>query len=273
MQPFCMMLRCMAGPFKFLFMHRFKRMFSPLLVILLGAGLSTSLSACSGDGRHSQTAERHQTHAMANASHASSASTPGNATDQRQTQPIAQPRQDGLEEATFGSGCFWCTEAYFDALEGVQSVVSGYSGGFVKNPSYKEVCTGRTGHAEVTRIVFDPAQISFAELLEVFWATHDPTTLNRQGNDVGPQYRSVIFYHTEQQQRIAEASKEAAEESGTWNAPIVTEISPLVNWYPAEDYHQDYFANNPNQPYCSMVIRPKMDKFKARFAEKLKGVQ
>ena len=140
----------------------------------------------------------------------------------------------------------------------------------MKNPAYKEVCSGRTGHAEVTRITFDPAVISYAELLEVFWATHDPTTLNRQGNYSGTQYRSVIFYHNAEQERIALASREAAKESGTWPNPIVTEISPLVNWYPAEDYHQDYFANNPEQPYCAFLIRPKMDKFKKAFAEKLK---
>lgn len=175
-----------------------------------------------------------------------------------------------LSEATFGSGCFWCTEAFFESLNGVKAVISGYSGGHIKNPSYREVCDGRTGHAEVTRIQFDPTVISYAELLEVFWATHDPTTLNRQGNDVGTQYRSVIFYHDQEQQRIAELSRQAAQESGTWPNPIVTEISPLINWFAAEDYHQDYFANNPEQPYCAYLIRPKMDKFKKAFADKLK---
>jgi peptide-methionine (S)-S-oxide reductase len=197
-------------------------------------------------------------------------SAPDPATATMTTTPDAQPRPDRLAEATFGSGCFWCTEAVFEALEGVHDVVAGYSGGFVERPSYKEVCSGRTGHAEVTRIVFDPAVITYAELLEVFWATHDPTTLNRQGNDVGPQYRSVIFYHDEEQRRIAEAAKAAADESATWPAPIVTEISPLVNWFPAEEDHQDYFRLNPNQPYCAYVIRPKMDKFRQRFAEKLR---
>lgn len=188
-----------------------------------------------------------------------------------QNQSIMKTNQEGQwAEATFGSGCFWCTEAFFERLVGVREVISGYSGGIVKNPSYREICTGRTGHAEVTRIVYDPEQVTYAELLEVFWATHDPTTLNRQGNDVGTQYRSVIFFHDEEQERIALASREAASESGTWSAPIVTEISPLLNFYPAEDYHQDYYRNNPDQPYCSMVIRPKMDKFNKLFGEKLR---
>jgi peptide-methionine (S)-S-oxide reductase len=186
------------------------------------------------------------------------------------TQMEQNAMQEQREEATFGSGCFWCTEAFFEDLNGVQSVVSGYSGGHIKNPGYREVCSGRTGHAEVVRIVFDPAVVSYAELLEVFWATHDPTTLNRQGNDVGTQYRSVIYYHSEEQERIARASKEAAQSSGIWRDPIVTEISPLINWYPAEEYHQDYFANNPEQPYCAYLIRPKMDKFRKEFAERLK---
>ncbi len=181
------------------------------------------------------------------------------------------PAQDAnLAEATFGNGCFWCTEAVFLALNGVEEVISGYSGGHVKNPAYREVTSGRTGHAEAVRIRFRPELISYAELLEVFWATHDPTTLNRQGNDVGTQYRSVIFYHDEEQERIARISKEAASESGAWKDPIVTEISPLINWYPAEDYHQNYFANNPDQPYCAYLIRPKMEKFRKAFADKLK---
>jgi len=195
--------------------------------------------------------------------------TESNASSNAQAQPNPGTPKN-LAEATFGSGCFWCTEAFFESLSGVSAVISGYSGGHIKNPSYREVCDGRTGHAEVTRIQFDPEVISYAELLEVFWATHDPTTLNRQGNDVGTQYRSVIFYHDEEQKRIAELSKQAAQESGTWINPIVTEISPLINWFPAEDYHQNYFANNPDQPYCAYLIRPKMDKFKKAFAEKLK---
>lgn len=175
-----------------------------------------------------------------------------------------------MEEATFGNGCFWCTEAVFQNLEGVTDVKSGYSGGSIKNPSYREVCTGRTGHAEVLRITFDSQKISYATLLEVFFATHDPTTLNRQGGDVGTQYRSVIFYHNPEQKRLAELAKKAADESGTWNDPIVTAIEPLTNYYPAEDYHENYFLNNPEAPYCQAVILPKVEKFKKRFHEYLK---
>ncbi len=175
-----------------------------------------------------------------------------------------------LEIATFGSGCFWCTEAIFERLNGVEKVVSGYSGGHVKNPSYKEVCNGTTGHAEVCQIHFNPEIISYSELLEVFWHTHDPTTLNGQGNDVGTQYRSVIFYHDYKQKKIAEESKKEIEKSGTFKDPVVTEISPLDNFYEAENYHQDYFINNSNQPYCNIVIAPKVDKFKAKYSDKLK---
>ena len=177
---------------------------------------------------------------------------------------------ENLELATFGAGCFWCVEAIFQSLEGVQKVESGYTGGSIKNPSYREVCTGRTGHAEVIQLTFDPNVISFAELLEVFWETHDPTTLNQQGADKGTQYRSAIFYHSEEQKKIAEASLEAAEESGLWPNKIVTEISPISAYYPAEDYHQDYYNSNKEQQYCSIVITPKMDKFKKRFRDKLK---
>lgn len=177
---------------------------------------------------------------------------------------------EGKEIATFGAGCFWCVEAIFQSLKGVEKVVSGYSGGFVKNPSYKEVCTGRTAHAEVVQITFDPSVISFAELLEVLFATHDPTSLNRQGADEGTQYRSAVFYHSEEQRRLAELAKKAGDESGNWSDPIVTEITAFTNFYPAEDYHQDYFAMNGEQPYCSMVVRPKVDKFKKKFQEKLK---
>jgi len=175
-----------------------------------------------------------------------------------------------LEIATFGAGCFWCTETVFERLEGVVKVISGYSGGHIKNPSYKEVCTGTTGHAEVTQIYFYPGIISYDELLDVFWYTHDPTTLNRQGNDMGTQYRSVIYYHDENQKKIAEKSKQTIDMSGTFKDPVVTEISPLINFYEAEDYHQDYFNNNPNQPYCSIVISPKLKKFTAKYQDKLK---
>jgi len=176
----------------------------------------------------------------------------------------------GREVATFGAGCFWCVEAVFQSLRGVDRVVSGYSGGPVRNPSYKEVCSGRTGHAEVVQITFDPAVISFADLLEVFFETHDPTTLNRQGADEGTQYRSAIFFHSEEQQRLAELARKAANESGNWSDPVVTEITPFANFYAAEDYHQDYFNLNGEQPYCQMVVRPKVEKFRKRFRDKLK---
>jgi peptide-methionine (S)-S-oxide reductase len=176
----------------------------------------------------------------------------------------------GLEKTTFGSGCFWCTEAVFENLKGVYSVVSGYAGGKVLNPTYEEVCSGTTGHAEVTQITYDPKVISYDELLEVFWKTHDPTTLNRQGNDVGTQYRSAIFYHNEEQKELAEKYKAELDKSGAWDKPIVTEISPLTNYSPAEEYHQDYYNNNPNQGYCAFVIAPKVEKFKKVFKDKLK---
>jgi peptide-methionine (S)-S-oxide reductase len=175
-----------------------------------------------------------------------------------------------LEKATFGSGCFWCTEAVFEELNGVHSVVSGYAGGHVQNPSYEEVCTGKTGHAEVTQITYDPNVISYDELLEVFWKTHDPTTLNRQGNDVGTQYRSAIFYHNDVQKNLAEKYKKELDASGAWDNPIVTEISPLKNYFPAEEYHQEYYANNPNQGYCAFVIAPKLEKFRKVFKDKLR---
>ena len=175
-----------------------------------------------------------------------------------------------MDTATFGAGCFWCIEAVFVELKGVQSVTSGYMGGSIKNPSYKEVCTGRTGHAEVAQIVYDPAVITFAELLEVFWQTHDPTTLNRQGNDVGTQYRSAIFYHNEEQKEQAQFYKEKLTAGDAFGKPIVTEITPVSTFYVAENYHQDYFANNPNQPYCQMIVRPKVEKFRKAFSEKLK---
>jgi len=224
------------------------------------------LASC---GLSSETSPRNANQAISPEKTTMESTTTASNSQQPDPDRIASPQKE-LAEATFGSGCFWCTEAFFESLNGVNSVVSGYSGGHVKNPAYREVCDGRTGHAEVTRVQFDPAVISYAELLEVFWATHDPTTLNRQGNDVGTQYRSVIFYHDEEQKRVAELSRQAAQESGTWQNPVVTEISPLVNWFAAEASHQDYFANNPDQPYCAYLIRPKMDKFKKAFAEKLK---
>lgn len=175
------------------------------------------------------------------------------------------------DTATFANGCFWCTEAIFEELDGVISAESGYTGGHVQKPTYKEVCTGETGHAEALRIVYDPSKISFDELLEVFWQTHDPTTLNRQGADVGTQYRSAVFYHNEEQKQKAEKYKVELDKSGAFNNPIVTEISPAVEFYPAEDYHQAYFENNQNtNPYCRVVIQPKLDKFRKVFKEKLK---
>lgn len=171
---------------------------------------------------------------------------------------------------TFGAGCFWCTEAVFLNVKGVEKVVSGYAGGKIKNPSYREICTGTTGHAEVTQITYDPAIVSYEDMLEIFWNTHDPTTLNRQGADVGTQYRSVIFYNTEKEKEIAEAYKSQLDKSGIFKNAIVTEISPLPVFYPAEDYHQNYYALNANQSYCQYVIRPKVDKFRKQFADKLK---
>lgn len=174
------------------------------------------------------------------------------------------------DTATFGTGCFWCTEAIFQQLEGVLKVTSGYSGGQVKNPTYKEVCEGTTGHAECVEIVYDPTKITFDELLEVFWQTHDPTTLNRQGNDVGTQYRSAVFYHNAEQKAKAERYKAELDKSGAWDKPIVTEITAASEFYPAENYHQDYYNNNGSAPYCYYVIRPKMEKFEKVFKSKLK---
>ena len=177
------------------------------------------------------------------------------------------------ETATFGTGCFWCTEAIYKELDGVISVMPGYSGGHTENPTYEEVCSGETGHAEATQVVYDPSKISYDELLEVFFKTHDPTSLNRQGNDVGTQYRSVIFYHNDEQKRLAEKYKTELDRSGAWDKPIVTEIAPLKKFYPAENYHHDYYEYNKDKnPYCSFVIRPKLEKFRKVFKEKLKQV-
>lgn len=175
-----------------------------------------------------------------------------------------------LDTATFGAGCFWCVEAVFQELEGVYSVESGFSGGHVENPSYEQVVSGKTGHAEVARVTFDPQKISFKELLLVFFSTHDPTTLNRQGADVGTQYRSAIFYHDGQQKSDAESIISQLTEQDVFPDKIVTEVSPLENYYKAEDYHQDYYSNNPNQGYCRVVIAPKLEKFRKNFSEKLK---
>lgn len=172
--------------------------------------------------------------------------------------------------AIFANGCFWCTEAVFQQLNGVEKVTSGYSGGHVVNPTYEHVCDKNTGHAECLKIEYDSSKISFDELLAVFWATHDPTTLNRQGNDVGPQYRSVIFYHNEEQKEKAEKYKQQLDTSGAFDLPIVTAIEPFTNFYEAENYHRDYYKNHSSQSYCYFVIKPKMDKLKKVFGEKLK---
>jgi len=174
------------------------------------------------------------------------------------------------DTATLGTGCFWCTEAVFQELEGVLKVTSGYSGGHVPNPTYEQVCEKNTGHAEVVQVVYDPSKISYDELLEVFWQTHDPTSLNKQGNDIGPQYRSVIFYHNNEQRKKAEKYKVDLDKSGAFNKPIVTAIEPFKNFYTAEKYHQDYYNNNGSAPYCYYVIRPKLEKFEKVFKNKLR---
>lgn len=176
-----------------------------------------------------------------------------------------------LEVATLAGGCFWCLEAVFDDLKGVVDVVSGYTGGHVRHPSYRQVCTGTTGHAEAVQITFDPSQITYRELLEVFFSIHDPTTLNRQGADVGTQYRSAIFYHTAEQKTIAETVMAELQAENPWGRPIVTELAPMEAFFPAEDYHQEYFARNPEQGYCRVVIAPKLEKFRHTFMNRLKG--
>jgi peptide-methionine (S)-S-oxide reductase len=185
-------------------------------------------------------------------------------------QSVSEPRKKP-QTATFGAGCFWCTEAVFQRLKGVQSVVSGYSGGHVKNPTYKQVSSSRTGHAEAVQITFDPDQISYAELLEVFWKTHDPTTLNRQGPDIGTQYRSIIFYHNDEQKQLAEKCKRELDQSKAFRAPIVTQLVPFQEFFPAENYHQDYYELNSRQPYCATIIRPKVEKLEKVFGDKLKS--
>jgi len=190
-----------------------------------------------------------------------------------QTMDISDERmmpEAKYDTATFGTGCFWCTEAIFQRLKGVVKVTSGYSGGVVANPTYEEVCTGTTGHAECCQVIYNPSIVSYDELLEVFWKTHDPTTLNRQGNDVGTQYRSVIFYHSVQQKLKAEHYKAALDSSGAFNKPLVTAIEPYKNFFSAEGYHQDYYNSNPNQMYCRFVIMPKIEKFEKVFKDKLK---
>lgn len=174
------------------------------------------------------------------------------------------------ELATFGNGCFWCTEAIFGRLKGVLKAIPGYSGGHIDNPTYREVCAGKTGHAESVQVTFDSAEVSYEDLLRVFWKTHDPTTRDRQGADIGPQYRSVIFYHDPQQKRSAEDYRAALQNAGIWSQPIVTEIVPFSQFWPAEEYHHEYFARNPSNGYCRAVITPKIEKFESVFRERLK---
>lgn len=176
----------------------------------------------------------------------------------------------GMELATFGAGCFWCVEAVFENVNGVESVVSGYSGGKRPNPTYEQVSTGASGHAEACQVTFDPSKVAYAGLLEIFWKTHDPTTPGRQGNDVGPQYRSVIFWHNEEQRRTAEHYRKKLEEARVYDSPIVTEIVKYESFYPAEKYHQNYYSSNPDQPYCRFVIQPKLEKFRKVFSDRLK---
>lgn len=184
--------------------------------------------------------------------------------------PISKSKSMHTEIITLGNGCFWCTEAIFQQVKGVTKVTSGYSGGHVENPTYEEVCEKTTGHAEVLQVEFDTTQVTIDEILEIFWQTHDPTTLNRQGNDVGPQYRSVVFYHNAHQKERAEFFKKKLDESGAFGNPIVTAIEPHTNFYVAENYHQDYYNKNGNQPYCYFVIRPKLEKFEKAFKDKMK---
>ena len=193
-------------------------------------------------------------------------------TKKNTTNMSKEPIPAGLktDTATFGEGCFWCTEAFFQRLKGVHAVISGYGGGFVENPTYEQVCDKTTGHVELARIVYDPSVITYDELLEVFWKTHDPTTRNQQGNDVGPQYRSVVFYHNEEQKQKAQHYKEKLDKSGAWDRPIVTDIEPFKNFYPAENYHQNYYNDNQGQGYCRFVIAPKLEKFEKAFKDKLK---
>ena len=225
-----------------------KHVFRSISALLLSA---LQLVACAQNDDHYK---KSKTFKQMNDTHAS---TPGN--------------NHRLDTATFGAGCFWCTEAQFQQLTGVEKVVSGYEGGHVKNPTYKEVCSGTTGHAEVCDIYYDPSKISYDELLAAFWTSHDPTQLNRQGNDVGTQYRSAIFYHNEEQKKKAEEYKTKLNAEKAWDKPVVTEIVPAAPFYKAEDYHQDYYNQNGSAPYCTFVVGPKVEKFKKVFAGKLKS--
>lgn len=183
---------------------------------------------------------------------------------------MSEVQNKNLTTATFASGCFWCTEAIFERVKGVYSIESGYTGGTIENPTYEQVCSGNTNHAEAIQLMYDSSEITYDELLEIFWKTHDPTTLNKQGADTGTQYRSAIFYHNEEQKRKAEFYKDELNKAGLWKDPIVTEIVPFKKFYKAENYHQDYYENNPNQGYCAYVITPKVEKFEKIFKDKLK---
>lgn len=220
--------------------------------------LILAFTACNSEAKQSQNRKPNNTH--------SAATNP-------QNQTMNQVNEQPTDSCVIAGGCFWCLDAVYRQMQGIINVESGYSNGAVKNPTYKEVCSGRTGHAEVTKIYFNPTITSYQQILEVFWRIHNPTTLNRQGNDIGTQYRSGIYFMNAEQERIAKASKKAVEESGLWAADgkVVTEILPLDNYWPAEDYHQDYFANNPENQYCVYVVSEKVEKFKKAFAELLKS--
>lgn len=222
-----------------------------LKTVLLGILLSISMSACAQQGNHEKYEQSKTFKAM-------------------NEQKPANGMEKKLDTATFGAGCFWCTEAQFQQLKGVEKVESGYTGGIIENPTYKQVCTGTTGHAEVTNIYYDPSVISYDELLAAFWVAHDPTQLNRQGNDVGTQYRSSIFYHNAEQKQKAEEYKQKLNEEKAYNKDVVTTIEPFTKFYKAEDYHQNYYNQNSNEGYCQFVVKPKLDKFKKVFKDKLK---
>lgn len=221
-------------------------------IIMIGSFLSLSLAAC---GQNNEKLQQSKTF-----------------NEMNDNKPADNTGNDNkrIDTATFGAGCFWCTEAQFQQLEGVLKVESGYTGGQVENPTYKEVCTGATGHAEVTNIYYDPSVISYDELLAAFWVAHDPTQLNRQGNDVGTQYRSSIFYHNEEQKQKAQEYKRRLNEEKAYNSDVVTTLEPFTVFYKAEDYHQNYYNQNSNEGYCQFVVKPKLDKFKKVFKDKLK---
>jgi peptide-methionine (S)-S-oxide reductase len=199
--------------------------------------------------------------------HRSRTGAPSGGTGARERGTMSENRR---EVATLAGGCFWCLEPAYDDLRGVEDVVSGYTGGRVPDPSYEQVCSGTTGHAEVVRVTFDPDEVSFREILEVFFTLHDPTTLNRQGNDVGTQYRSAVFYHSPEQKAVAEEVIAELERRGVWDDPVVTQLEPAGEFYPAEAYHQEYFRRNPNQPYCRVIVAPKVSKFRKQYLERLK---